>query len=106
MSNYWGVVGEEARATSNDLVNSTVVEGSTYILGFDLLIEVCAEVVFFGHIYIDVIGRSRCRSTMGLVSSGVCGMASVKFLEFINGFVECQSLCSPTNCGIGFPEPG
>ena len=69
-------------------MNSTVVEGSTYILGFGFLVEVCAKVVFFGHIYIDVIGRSRCRSIVGLVSSGVCGMASVKFLGFINGLVE------------------
>ena len=106
MSNYWGVVGEEVKATSNDSVNSTVVEGSTYILGFGLLIEVCAKVVFFGHIYIDMIGRSRCRSVMGLVSGGVCGIASVKFLGFINGFVEDQSLRSPIDCGIGFPEPG
>ena len=106
MSNYWGVVGEEARATSNDSVNSTVVEGSMYILGFGLLIEVCAEVVFFGHTYIDVIGRLRCRSIVGLVLSGVCGMALVKFLGFINGLVEGQSLHSPIDCGIGFPEPG
>ena len=106
MSNYWGVVGEEARATSNDSVNSTVVEGSTYILGFSFLIEVCAEVVFFGHIYIDVIGKSRCRSIVGLVSSGVCGMASVEFLGFINGLIEGQGLHSPIDCGIGFPEPG
>ena len=69
-------------------MNSMVVEGLSYRLGFSLLIEVCAEVVFFGHIYIDVIGRSRCRSIVGLVSSGVCGMASVKFLGFINGLVE------------------
>ena len=69
-------------------MNSMIVEGLTYILGFSLLIEVCAEVVFFGHIYIDVIGRSRCRSIVGLVSSGVCDMASVKFLGFINGLIE------------------
>ena len=94
------------RITSNDSVNSMVVEGSTYILGFGLLIKVCAEVVFFGHIYIDVIGRSRCRSIMELVSSGVCGMASVKFLGFINGFVVGQSLRSPIDHGIGFPKPG
>ena len=106
MSNYWGVVGEEARATLNDSVNSMVVGGSTYILRFSLLIEVCAKVVFFGHIYIDMIGRSRCRLVMGLVSSHVCGMMSVKFLGFINGLVEGQSLHSPIDCGIGFPEPG
>ena len=87
-------------------MNSTVVEGSTYILGFGLLIEVCAEVVFFGHIYIDMIGRSRCRSIVGLVLSGVCDMTLVKFLGFINGLVEGQGLHSPIDCGIGFPEPG
>ena len=106
MSNYWGVIGEEARATSNDSVNSMVVEGLTYILGFGFLIKVCAKVVFFGHIYIDMIGKSRCRSIVGLVLSGVCGMTSVEFLGFINGFVEGQGLHSPVNCGIGFPEPG
>ena len=106
MSNYWGVIGEEARATSNDLVNSLVVEGLTYALGFSFLIEVCAEMVFSGHIYVDVFGKSGRRSVVGLVSSGICGMTLVEFLGFINGLIEDQGLRSPIDCGIGFPEPG
>ena len=105
-SNYWEVARDEARATSNDLVDSIVVKGLTYILRFSFLIQVCAKVVFLDHIYIDVFGESRCRLVMGLVSSSVCGIMSVKFLGFIDEFIEGQSLCSPIDCGIGFPEPG
>ena len=94
------------RTTLNDSVNSSVVEGSTYILGFGFLIKVCAEVVFFGHIYIDMFGKSRHRSIVGLVLSGVCGMTLVEFLGLVNGLVEDQGLHSPIDCGIGFPEPG
>ena len=87
-------------------MNSLVVEGSTYVLEFGFLIEVCAKVVFSGHIYVDVFRKSGCRSVVGLVSSGVCGMTLVEFLGFINGLIEDQGLHSPINCGIGFPEPG
>ena len=38
MSNHWGVAGEEAIATSNDSVDSTVIKGSMYILRFGFLI--------------------------------------------------------------------
>ena len=40
ISNYWGIAGEEARATANDLVDSMVVEGLTYILQLGFLIQV------------------------------------------------------------------
>ena len=91
---------------SDDPVNSSVVKSSAYILGFGFLVEVCAEVVFFCHIYVDVIGESRCGSVVRLVSSGVCGMMSVEFLRFINGLIKGQGLYSPVDCGVGFPEPG
>ena len=87
-------------------MNSSVIEGSTYILEFGFLIKVCAEVVFFGHIYIDVFGKSRCRSIVGLVSSGVCGMILIEFLGLVNGLIEDQGLHSPIDCGIGFSKPG
>ena len=87
-------------------MNGTIVESSTYILGFGFLIEVCAEVVFFGYIYVDMIGESRCGSVVRLVLSDVCGMTSVEFLGFINGLVEGQGLRSPIDYGVGFPEPG
>ena len=44
--------------------------------------------VFLDHIHIDVFGESRCRLVMGLMSSHVHGMMSVKFLGFINEFIE------------------
>ena len=44
--------------------------------------------VSLDHIHIDVFEESRCRLVMTLVSSSVCGMMLVKFLGFINGFVE------------------
>ena len=40
MSNYWEVAGEETRTTSNDLMDGTVVKGSTYILRLSFLIQV------------------------------------------------------------------
>ena len=69
---------------SDDPVNSSVVKSSVYILGFGLLVKVCAKMVFFCHIYVDVIGESRCGSVVGLVSSSVCGTMSMEFLRFIN----------------------
>ena len=68
----------------DDPVNSSVVESSVYILGFGFLVEICAEMVFFHHIHVDVIGESRCGSVVRLVSSGVCGTMSMEFLRFIN----------------------
>ena len=38
MSYHWGIIGEEAGATSNDLVDSIVIEGTAYILEFGLLV--------------------------------------------------------------------
>ena len=43
---------------SDDTVDSSVVESSAYILRFGFLVEVCAEMVFFCYIYVDVIGES------------------------------------------------
>ena len=83
-----------------------IVESSTYILGFGFLIEVCAKVVFFGYVYVDMVGKSRCGSVVRLVWSDVCRMTSMEFLRFINGFIKGQGLCSPIDCGVGFPEPG
>ena len=77
-----------------------------YVLGFGFLIKVCAEVVFFGHVYVNVFGKSKRRSIVGLVSIGVCGMTLVEFLGLVNGLIEDQGLHSPIDCGIGFPEPG
>ena len=74
MSNYWGVVGEEARTTLNDSVDSMVVKGSTYILRLGFLIQVQAKVVFLDHIHIDVFGELGCGSVMRLVSSRVCSV--------------------------------
>ena len=91
---------------SDDSVNSSVVESSTYILRFGFLVEVCAEMVFFCYIYVDVIGESRCGSVMRLVSSGVRGMKSAEFLRLINGLIKGQGLCNPVDRGVGFSEPG
>ena len=71
-------------------MNSSIVEGSAYVLRFGLLIEVCAKVVFFCYIYVDVIGESRCGSVVRLVSSDVCGMMSVEFLRLVNGLIKGQ----------------
>ena len=38
MGDYWGVARKEARAISNDSVDSTIVKDSAYILGFCFLI--------------------------------------------------------------------
>ena len=40
MSDYWRVVGKEARTTLNDSVDGTVVKGSAYILRLGFLIQV------------------------------------------------------------------
>ena len=69
---------------SDDPVNSSVVKSSAYILEFSFLVEVCAKMVFFCHIYVDVIGGLRCGSVVRLVSRGVCGTMSMEFLRFIN----------------------
>ena len=44
--------------------------------------------VFLDHIHIDVFGKLRFRSVMGLMSSRVHDMMSVEFLGFINEFVK------------------
>ena len=87
-------------------MNGSIVKSLAYILEFGFLIKVCAEVVFFCYIYVDVIGELRCGSVVRLVSSDVCGMMSVEFLRFINGLIKGQGLCSPVDCGVGFPKPG
>ena len=40
MGDYWGVTREKVRAASNDLVDSTVVKGLAYRLGFGFLIQI------------------------------------------------------------------
>ena len=40
MGDYWRVAREEVGATLNDLVDSMVVKGSAYILGFGFLIQI------------------------------------------------------------------
>ena len=40
MGDCWRVARKKARATLNDLVDSTVVKGSAYILGFSFLIQI------------------------------------------------------------------
>ena len=61
--------------------------------------------IFLDHIYIDMFGRSRRRSIVGLVSSGVSGATLVEFSGFINGLVKDQGLGSPVDCRIGFSKP-
>ena len=102
MSDYWRVARNEARATSNDLVDSTVVKDLAYILRLSFLIQVRAKVVFLDHVYIDMFRKLRCGSVMGLMSSYICGVTLVEVLRFIDGLIKDQSLRDPIDHGVDF----